>query len=74
MKWQETYLPLIGTICMNLSCLDTKENPLQIGDTIEIISASATAPNSITAFAEKTGTIPYEVLVKLNEKIKRVIV
>jgi len=59
---------------MNLSCLDTKENPLQIGDTLEIISASTTAPNNIMAFAEKTGTIPYEVLVKLNEKTKRIIV
>jgi len=59
---------------MNLSCLDTKDNPLQIGDTVEIISTSTTAPNSISTFAEKTGTIPYEVLVKLNEKTKRIIV
>lgn len=72
-KWQSTYLPLVGTICMNLSCVDTKEHRVQIGDIVEIISASPWAPNSIGAFAEKTGTIPYEVLVKLNERTKRVI-
>ena len=59
---------------MNLSCLNTNDNPVQIGDSVEIISASTTAPNNITTFAEKVGTIPYEILVKLNEKTKRVIV
>jgi len=73
-KWNDTYLPLIGTICMNLSCLDTLSCDIHIGDTVEIISSEHTAPNNIIRFAEKIETIPYEVLVKLNEKVRRVTV
>ncbi|MBP6256338.1 hypothetical protein KA405_01070 [Patescibacteria group bacterium] len=59
---------------MNISSCDAKDLPVSIGDTITIISSHEKHPNTINAFAKKTGTIPYEILVKLNEKTRRKIV
>ena len=73
-KWKDQYLPLVGAICMNLSCLDTLGHDVQVGDEIEIISRDKNVPHTIQAFADKTGTISYEVLVNLDWKAKRVIV
>lgn len=67
-------VPVRGRVCMNLCCIDTLGLPMQRGDRIEIISPDRDAPNTIEALATMTQTIPYEVLVKLNEKIRRVIV
>lgn len=70
-KWKEKYLPMIGTICMNLSCLNTLEHQVSVWEKVELITANHNAPNSVMHLAEKVETIPYEVLVKLNEKIRR---
>jgi alanine racemase len=59
---------------MNISSCNAETHPIQLGDKLTIISSAPDAPNTIHVFAEKTGTIPYEVLVKLNEKIRRVII
>ncbi len=71
---KDTILDQVGTICMNISSCDAKDLPVSIGDTITIISSHEKHPNTINAFAKKTGTIPYEILVKLNEKTRRKIV
>lgn len=67
-------LDQVGTICMNISCCNAKQFPISIGDSITIISSNKNHPNTIQAFAQKTSTIPYEILVKLNEKIRRKII
>lgn len=64
----------VGRITMNLSCIDIADYHVRLGDEIEIISHKATAPNSIYAIAEKSGTIPYEILVRLDSKIRRVVI
>lgn len=71
---QGHYLAMIGNICMNLSCLHTEDNAIVIGDQITVISSNIDSPNTIASFAKKTNTIPYEILVKLNEKVRRIIV
>lgn len=73
-KRHDQYLPLIGAICMNLSCLDTQGQQVEVGDSIEVISNDPSAPNSLRAFAEICGTIPYEILVKLDSRMRREIV
>lgn len=72
-RWQVA-LPLVGTICMNLSCIDTEGNDLQIGDSIELIGRDKDTINSLHALATICETIPYEILVKLDSKIRRTIV
>ncbi len=65
---------MVGTICMNLSCIDTLWNDVQIGDSIELISNDKHAINSLQACAKVCETIPYELLVKLDSKVRRIIV
>lgn len=77
-QWQvkrnDVYLPLIGTICMNISVLDTLWNDVQAGDAVEVISRETDAPNTILQFAKKLSTVPYEVLVNLDPKAKRIVI
>lgn len=58
---------------MNLTCVDMSNYNVSLGDEIEIISSDPKTYNSIYALAEKSATIPYEVLVKLDPKMRRVI-
>ncbi len=71
-KWQNKYLPIIWNISMNLSCFDAGDSDIKVWDEVEIISNDLYTLNNIYRIAEKTETIPYEILTNLNEKIKRV--
>lgn len=65
-------LPQLGTICMNLSsCL--AEEKMQIGDEIELISPKIGALNNIEEIAHHSETIPYEVLIRLDKGIRRIV-
>gem|GEM_PF-1099298 len=71
--YQGKAFPQLGTICMNLSsCLANEE--MKIGDRIELISVQKGARNSIEAIAEKAETIPYEVLIRLEKGIRRMVI
>lgn len=67
-------LPIVGRVCMNLTCFDTRGSDIKIGDEIEVISMEVGHENSIYALAKICQTIPYEVLVKLSESTRRVVV
>lgn len=69
-KWKE--LPVIWTICMNLCCIDTLGHDVELGDNVTVISRKPTALNSLLMLAKKQQTISYEVLVNIDEKIRRV--
>ena len=61
--------PTIGNICMDMCMLDVSEIPdAQEGD--EVIIFGDDLP--ITAFAASLGTITYEVLTLISERVKRV--
>lgn len=72
--WQGHLLPAIGNICMNITCIDTKGLPIQVGDPIAIVSTESESPCGINALSELTGTINHETLVKFSESIRRVVV
>lgn len=72
-SWKGKKVQQVGRITMNLSCVDVSNYNVSLGDEIEIVSSQADAHNSIYALAEKSGTIPYEVLVKLDSKIRRIV-
>lgn len=70
--FENHHLPQVGTICMNYSsCIGTKN--LKIGDKIELISQNPDAVNSLENISKNTNTIVYEILVKLDKNIRRVI-
>ncbi len=73
LKYKKKFLPIVGRVCMNLTCFDTNNTDVQVGDEIIVISESTADRNSVKNIAEKTGTIPYEVLTRIDKSIRRTI-
>jgi len=67
-KYQDCIVPQVGTICMNLCCLDINQEA-SIWDTIEIIWLEW--ENSIQNLAVNSDKIIYETLVWLDKNIRR---
>jgi len=66
---------LAGRVCMNLSCLDIGElGNVKIGDEVILVSPKRQDFNSLESLAELQGSIPYELLVKFQANIRRIIV
>ncbi|MFN7161124.1 MAG: alanine racemase [Candidatus Gracilibacteria bacterium] len=72
--WYDKSLQIAGRVCMNLTCLNAGTHKIQRGDEVTVISEHKTDPNSIDTLAITAKTINYEILVKLSETIRRVIV
>ncbi|MBN2812626.1 MAG: bifunctional UDP-N-acetylmuramoyl-tripeptide:D-alanyl-D-alanine ligase/alanine racemase [Bacteroidales bacterium] len=60
--------PVIGNICMDMTMIDVTGIGAAEGD--EVIIFGEEIP--ITLVAEKLGTIPYEILTGISERVKRV--
>lgn len=70
-----SFFTIAGRVCMNISCIDIKNNDhIKLGDKVIILSDKKNDKNSIDRTANLLTTIPYEVLVKLNPNIRRIIV
>lgn len=65
---------LAGKVCMNLSCLDLNGEEAAIGDEVLLVSANRQDFNSLENLASLQSTIPYELLVKFQANIRRIIV
>lgn len=76
-KWHvrrgEQYFPVVGTICMNLCCIDIGGADVRLWDRIEVIANHKDSPNSMSRFAVLDETIVYEVLVNLDSFGRRVL-
>lgn len=59
---------IIGNICMDMCMLDITDIQAREGD--EVIVFGPELP--VTVLAEATGTIPYEILVNVSQRVKRV--
>ncbi|HEX8429005.1 bifunctional UDP-N-acetylmuramoyl-tripeptide:D-alanyl-D-alanine ligase/alanine racemase [Hymenobacter sp.] len=61
--------PIIGNVCMDMCMADvTHIADAQAGDTAEIFGSQLPLPE----LAERIGTIPYELLTNVSERVKRV--
>ena len=60
--------PTVGNICMDMSMIDLTGASAEEGD--EVIVFGSEVP--ITDVARRLGTIPYEILTGINERVKRV--
>lgn len=71
-KIKNVYCPIVGRVSMNMMSINVSQVPaIREGDTVEIISNNSNDKNSIISMA-RTVHIPYEILVKIPEKIRRV--
>src|SRR5690606_15799625 len=60
------FVPTIGDICMDLCMVDVTEVPeVAVGDEVIVYG-------DIAGLAKKIGTIPYELLVRISQRVKRV--
>lgn len=72
---KNTACPLVGRVSMNYSTADaSKLGDIQLWDPVLLISSNVKDPNTIYTFSSIAKTIPYEILVKLDDKIKRQII
>jgi alanine racemase len=60
--------PIIGSVCMDMTMLDITDTPAKEGD--EVIVFGAELP--VTEIAKTLGTIPYEILTGVSQRVKRV--
>lgn len=60
--------PIVGSICMDMMMVDVTGIPCREGDNAVLIGGSPTAGD----IAETTGTIPYEVLTSVSDRVKRI--
>lgn len=67
--------PIVGRVCMNYTMIDVSNvvDP-KIGDPVQVVSSDPSACNSMAALAKAADTIPYELLVRLAESVRRVVV
>ncbi len=60
--------PVIGSICMDMTMLDVSEIDCKVGDEVTVIGEGI----DLQTIADKTGTIPYEILTSISQRVKRV--
>lgn len=62
------YAPFIGNICMDMAMIDVTGLEVHPGDSVEIFGPHI----PVTELADKTGTIAYEILTGISQRVKRV--
>jgi len=60
--------PIIGNICMDMSMIDVTGADVQAGETVELMGEHI----QLTDLADWMGTIPYEVLTGISQRVRRV--
>jgi alanine racemase len=60
--------PIIGNICMDMTMIDVTDIDCKEGDEVIVFGAEPV----ISSLAEKIGTIPYEILTSISQRVKRV--
>lgn len=60
--------PIVGNICMDACMVDITDTEACLGDEVEIFGKHIL----VTELSEKLGTIPYEVLTGVSQRVKRV--
>ncbi len=62
--------PVVGNVCMDMTMVDITAIDAKEGDEVIIFSNEQT----VSSLAESIGTIPYEILTNISERVKRVFV
>jgi len=61
-------VPTIGSICMDMCMLDVTGLDVKVGDEVIVFDEK----HSIEELARQIGTIPYEILTNVSQRVKRV--
>ncbi|MDX2249037.1 MAG: alanine racemase [Bacteroidia bacterium] len=67
--------PIFGRVCMDMLMLDVTDIPeAAAGDEVLIFGRQGSSFVSVTEIAEAAGTIPYEILVRISPRVRRIYV
>jgi alanine racemase len=61
-------VPTIGEICMDMTMIDVTGTDVSEGDVVELFGKE----QAVTELAERAGTIAYDILTSIPERVKRV--
>jgi len=67
-------VPVIGRVAMNMTMLDVTDVGAQIDDEVVLLGRQGNAEIRVEELAERIGTIPYEVLARLNPLTPRILI
>ena len=73
-KLGSTFVPVTGRICMNSSMVSLDKTKASVGDTVIVYSNNPKDKNTIDAIANTHHLFNYELLVHLNQDVRRVLV
>ena len=62
------YCPIVGSVCMDMTMLDITDVEAREGDEVIVFGSDYT----IIDMARDLGTIPYEVLTSVSQRVKRI--
>lgn len=65
------FVPVIGRIAMNMTMLDVTDVGAEADEEVVLLGRQGNAEIRVEELAEKIGTIPYEVLSRINSRIPR---
>ncbi|WP_339044624.1 bifunctional UDP-N-acetylmuramoyl-tripeptide:D-alanyl-D-alanine ligase/alanine racemase [Cardinium endosymbiont of Tipula unca] len=65
---QNKYCPVVGNICMDMAMVDVSDIQAKRGDEVIIFSAE----HPIDELAQRVGTISYELLTQISQRVKRI--
>ena len=65
------HVPVIGRVAMNMTMLDVTDTGAQVDEEVVLLGRQGNAEIRAEELAEKIGTIPYEVVSRINPLIAR---
>jgi len=66
--------PVRGRVSMDQTIIEVTDVPEpEVGEHVEIVSPDPSAPHSVENLARLAGTIPYEIITRLGDRITRVV-
>jgi alanine racemase len=73
-KVKNVFCPLAGRVSMNMSSIDVSEVPnVKLEDEVIIISKNPEDKNSVENIAKQCDCIPYEILVRIPQHLRRTV-
>jgi len=65
------HVPVIGRVAMNMTMLDVTDTGAEIDEEVVLLGRQGNAEIRVEELAERIGTIPYEVVSRINPLIER---
>jgi alanine racemase len=69
----ESYLPIVGRVCMNHTMLELSDSQVATGNEVTVYSSYSAAKNSIDKIAQENSLFNYNLLTALSPDVRRIL-